>query len=408
MNPRRPWFWLFIFVNIAAAIIMMSTGELIGDLAGQNLHSRSALLMALALILASYYFLLGPLFNFVTRIKVHSLNFKGSESHAANNIGIFLALMQILFIFFNVSNGINIAGSNNITTQSSFSLFWVAFPVDALFLIYYGTYRESRYFYVNLLIWIISNTLRGWAGIFFAIIFLEWCRAVRNGKLSITKIGFLVLFVICLYPVLSNLKWIIRAASGTDLSLTTIVDGLSISLVGSDYFTLISDGLMHLIGRLQTTSMMIDVIRISDFLQDRFEAGDFAPFWKEGLHGIFYDRLFSEKKQDYIGVAFTSYETFNFDYKVGDWNVSLGYPSWFFISPVLIFIYIGYTCLLAFVSYYLLKKIGFTQLTADLLWYTWLVYLLAPWFLPFTNFIYAILVFMMIKVVASIVPNIKY
>ena len=91
--------------------------------------------------------------------------------------------------------------------------------------------------------------------------------------------------------------------------------------------------------------------------------------------------------------AFTKYGNFNFAYDIGNWNVSLGYPSWFFIAPLLGPVYILYTLMLGFISFYLLKKIGISSLSIDMLWYAWLVYLMAPWLLTFTGFIYALLVF---------------
>ena len=120
-----------------------------------------------------------------------------------------------------------------------------------------------------------------------------------------------------------------------------------------------------------------------------------------------YDRLFFGERQNFIGVAFTEYENFSFIYDVGDWNVSLGYPSWFFIAPFLTPVYIAYTIFLAFISFYLVKKIGMSLLSKDMLWYIWLLYLMAPWFMNFTAFIYALCVFLVMKIVLARLPSFR-
>lgn len=407
IKPRVPWLWLFVTVNIIGALMMLDSGELIGDLAGVKLYSRIVLLWATLLVTVTYLIILGPVFNFISKIKVKSINFRASESDLGRRIGWLLIASQFIYILFNLSTGINIAGSGNSKTNSPFSMFWVLFPVDALFIIYYGTYRDNKYFYPNLIIFVISNILRGWSGIFLMVIFFEWCRAVRGRKLFIGRMVVVGIIVLVFYPLLSNLKWIIRASAGNELSVGAIVDGIASNVGSLDYFTLMKDGFIHLIGRLQTTSMMVEVIRLSDLLQIKFAAGEFAPFWKEGLHGIVFDNLFLGEKQQLIGVAFTRYQNFGFDYDVGNWNVSLGYPSWFFITPLLTPVYVLYTLMLGFISFYLLKKIGTSSLSRDMLWYAWLVYLLAPWLLTFTGFIYALFVFLILKIVLSRFPIVR-
>ena len=407
MNPRQPWLWLFVCVNIIAAFIMLYSGELIGDLSGIKLYSQSALVWATFLVVISYLFILGPAFNFISKIRFRSVNFRVNESDLGARIGRFLLALQILYIVFNLATGVNVAGSNNTKTDNPFAILWVLFPVDALFIIYYGTYRDSKYFYPNLIVYVVSNILRGWGGIFFMIIYFEWCRAIRNKKIFIGRIVLIGIAILASYPLLSNLKWVIRASAGTKLSLGALVDEIASNVGSTDYLMLMQDGFTHLIGRLQTTSIMVEVIRLSNFLQAKFAAGEFAPFWKEGLHGIIFDRVFSGDKQQLIGVAFTKYEDFGFIYDIGDWNVSLGYPSWFFIAPFLSPVYVLYTLILGFISFYLLKKIGMSLLSTDMLWYSWLVYLMAPWLLAFTGFIYALFIFLIMKILLSRVSSVR-
>lgn len=174
------------------------------------------------------------------------------------------------------------------------------------------------------MIWLLSNALRGWSGVFLLVIFFDWCRAAHKRRLVIGRIMIIGVLIIVFYLLLSNFKWIMRASSATGFSLDTLIDGFANNLEANDYLVLIGNGLTHLLGRIQTTSILVDVFRLSDLLQEKFSTGEFAPFWKEDLHDYLFDRLFSSGNQQLIGVAFTKYESFGFDCTVGDWNISLG------------------------------------------------------------------------------------
>ena len=165
---------------------------------------------------------------------------------------------------------------------------------------------------------------------------------------------------------------------------------------------------MHLIGRFQVTSMVVEVIRMSDLIQVEFTNGKFTPFWLEGLHGIIFNRLFTAEKYIPIGVAFTQYGDFGAQFDVGDWNTNIGYVGWFFIAPYLIPLYIFYTFLLGFFSFYLVKKIGISESSKDMLWLAWLVYLMPPWFAAFTGFIYTLFLFLVIKLILSRLPPFRW
>lgn len=404
MNPRYPWLWLFVAINLIAGFMMLSSGELIGDVAGTRVYSDSALLTATVLTVTSYLIILGPVYNFVSRIKVQPIKFGINEESIGQRLGLFVFFLQMFFLIFNFSTGVNIAGSSNPATDSPFAIVFVLLPADAMFLIYYGTCRESKYFYANLVIAVVSNLMRGWAGIFMIIIFMEWCRGIHLRKLKLSRVMLFGALIILTYPLLSGFKVYVRATAGADISVESLNENITTLLGSFNYIELIAGGLEHIIGRLQSISLLVEVMRLSELLQEKFVLGEFAPFWKEGLHGIFYDRLFEGIKQMYIGVAFTKYTDFNFLFEVGDWNVSLGYPSWFFIAPLLTPLYICYTLTMCFISFYLIKKIGVSMLAKDMIWFSWMVFLLAPWFHAFNVFIYSLCVFLAIKILFSKLP----
>ena len=405
MYPRRPWLWLLIIVNVIAALIMYETGEMVGDLVGASLYSYEALFWATSLVVLSYLLLLGPFFNFITGIKIKKLNLRVDEVVMGERLGAILVFFQIAYLVYTLSYGLNIAGSAPNKASTPLSIFFVLVPPEALFLVYYGMYRESRYFSVNLLVWITSSVLRGWSGIFLVIIFLEWCRMSRTNKINKYYVSVAVVVVVVSYPLISNFKWLIRSFGSDGYDFLGVVLGVADNLASSDYFDLITIGLTHLITRLQTVSLLVETMRLSDLLQAKFELGAFAPFWKEGLHGVVYDRALGID-QLLIGTAFTQYmETPYYTIELGAGNVSLGYPGWFFIAPLLTPFYLAYTFMLAYLSHYVFSKLGESQFAKDVLWYSWFGYLLAPWFSVFINFIYASFVFLVLKIFVSRVTS---
>jgi hypothetical protein len=302
---------------------------------------------------------------------------------------------------FNLLNGVNIAGANTARSEGAFSAFWVLVPVDALFFVYYGVYREERWFYPNVLVWVLSNLLRGWNGMFLIIIMLEWCRAGRAGRLNLRLISIVLLGVLLAYPVVSNLKWFFRTYDSVGLNLSSVFASMSENLSGEDYLNLIGEGFAHIVGRVQVTSLVVEVMRLSEVLQTELAKGNFAGFWAEGLHGIVFYRLVFGAPLVPAGVAFTQYATFGWDFVVGDWNTNIGYVSWFFIAPFLVPLYLVYTIFLGWLSWHLIKKIGDTPLSRDMVWVAWLIYLMPPWFGAFVNFIHAMLLFLLFQFVAS-------
>jgi len=403
----RPWLFGFVIINIIASLIMYGKLELIGDLAGTKINDPSTLWLSLCLISLSYILLMYPFYSSLQKIKITKIKFKKTDKVLGEKIGVVVFILQLLFFLFNSYYGVNTAGSNNTTADTPLALLWVVVPADTLFVIYYAFYRDNKFFKLNVTIWLLSNLIRGWAGIFLFIIFFEWCRLRRRGVIHLGKMILAGSVIITLYPILSIFKWIMRSAAGKDIDFSYIITESSSNLAEQDYIQLILFGLEHIIARLQLTSILVDVINLKESLQLHFRNGDFLPFWMEGLHGIFIERLFYGEKTMTVGVAFTEYASFGWVFDIGDWNINVSLPAWFFITPYLSVIYVFYIMLLCFISIFFVKLIGENEGAKDLIWLTWLVYLIPLWLGTFVAFIYALLVFLIIKYILSIIPNIR-
>lgn len=399
-HPYIPWLILYISANVIAGVIILDSKELLGDVLGYPLYSAGALVFALCLVVSSYFIILGPVFYFFSKIKVKPISWGMSEEQLGLKLGVIVLFIQIGFFIFNIVSGVNVAGSGNARSESVFSLLWVFVPADAIFLIYYGLYRESFFVRPNLVLYVISNVLRGWSSVFLFVAFVEISRRLRRRDFPFISLFLFVCIAVVVYPLISNLKWVVRSSSQAGLSWSVFFDGLTVVFDSADYFDVMSSSFMHLIGRLQSVSLVVEVMRLSEVLQQMFSNGRILPFWKEGLHGLIFDRIFGFEKINPIGVVFTEIDFPSGVFDVGDWNVSVGFVSWFFIAPHYIPLYMIYTLFLMMLGFYLLKKLGATDLSVDVFWLVCLMYLLAPWPAAFVGYLYALALFILMKKIA--------
>ncbi|MFP5080828.1 oligosaccharide repeat unit polymerase [Pedobacter sp. JCM 36344] len=396
------WLFSFIIVNVIATVVMYESGLLLGDLESVDVYNNATLLAALAMVIFSYYFILRWIFNILTRIRIPRIfDIRKLNGTGEKILGYTLFALQILYIIFNLKEGTNTAGAVNVKTDSIWAYFWVLVPVDGLFYLYYGFHREDKLFKYNLLIFVLSNLMRGWSGVFLFIVFFEWCRAFRRNKLNYLKITILAVIGGMLYPFLLNLKWVIRAASASQQNLLS-VSSVFLDLVGNvSYVEMFYKGIAQLSGRLQQTAILVEIIHYKALLQDEFTKGMILPFWSDGLPQIIFRRALGTTAPPSIGVGITTYLFPDSLFDLGSYNISIGYMGWFFIAPNFALLYIMYTFFLCIISVVLLKQLDRKEGGLDALWLAWLVYLLAGWLIQFIAFIYAIFAFIILTLLTQ-------
>ena len=400
------WGSSLIFVNIIALIIMLSSGELIGDLKGNIIHDYNYIYISLFSVTVTYFILIFVIFP--TFRKINFKTYKYNENKISFRISWFILISQILFIVFNLIYGVNVAGSGTKSSTSFLSLIWVFVPVDLLFIIYYAYYRKDSLFKVNLCIAIISSLLRGRADIFLLIVFFEMSIYIRRHGLPIIKLLFLTVLVILLYPFITMFKFASRVffgeGGGGDFNFLIQLNN---EINSNGYFNLIYVGIEHLIGRLQLISISSEIIRLRFILSEMYYNNEFFPFWKEGLHGIIWDSLFNNDRNIPLGIAFTKIGNFSWDFNVGDWISNPGLSSWFSIAPFHSIQFILYILVLCFLCFLFSRLIGNSELRDDMILYSWLFFLIPSWLNTFFIFIYSLFLFLCIKVLFNIVPSFK-
>jgi hypothetical protein len=407
-KPRLLWLWLWLVLNVSAFFLMLDAGEMIGDFAGYPVFDVEVLFWATAGVLLTYYLILSPFFDFLSKMKIPKLGVKNDIVLLQDRLGLLLFVLQAAFMTFNLTEGVNIAGANNERSASIFSFFWIFLPIDVLFLIYYSFFRDSRYFKLNLTIWLISNIVRGWAGVFLAVIFFESIRYLRKNHIKLVRIMAAAVLVAALYPLINVVKWTVRGYSSLDASdvsmMTLIAEGLS----SDGYFDLVAKGAEHIVGRIQTVAVLAETYRIRDMISTGFYSGDFVPFWKEGLLGIAYDSIFSGARGNTLSVMFPMYAGLGSIDSIGNWNLNTSFLSWLVILPEYSFIYIFFIIFACFLSALFYKIIpGYKPDKLDGLWFVWLVYLLPPWWAAFTGYIYCLILFLLMILVLDRLPRFK-
>lgn len=399
-DPKKYWLLLYVAINFIAVLIVIDGRYLIGDVAGRKLSSISNLWIAFLAVGISYFSILWVVFGFLSKIRFKTLIGSNNKLAAESYVGIFILVTQLLYLMFNIITGANVSGQRGDVGGSLISAVWALLPIDALFLIYYGVARDSKLFKHNLVIYLVSNIMRGWAGVILIVIFMEFCRSYRNNKINFKYLFIAIILVVLIYPELHLLKYSFRVH---DLHSFFFDHQLLFKSIYGDvgYYTAIFEGIRHVVERIQIVSILTEVIENKSILKDYFDGGAVLPFWSEGLHGIIIDRLFENERGLPIGVVFTSFGDFNWSFNVGEWVTNVGYPAWFFIVPELSIFYIVYTLMVCFLSMILMKSISNKKSAMDMLWLSWLLYLLPPWFGTLIQFIYALMIYLIVNLFIS-------
>lgn len=398
-----------VAINIIAYFIMLNSRELIGDVSGFPVENFNDLHIAFLSTIITFFFFLFFYFNYLSSLSIKPITFKNSPC-VEKRIGWLILALQVLFFYFNLSNGVNVSGSGNKTTDSIWGGLWVFVAPDLLFIIYYGFYRDSSLFKANLTVAIISSLFRGRGGIVLLIVFMELSRLVRRKNISLFKLSIPLAIIFLCYPLLNILKFTFRLYFGdgslqsADYYLISVANGI----LDGGYLNAVYAGFEHVIGRLQVVSIVSEIYRLSNVIIDGSVAGQYFPFWKEGLHGIIWDRLSGEARNFPLGTYFTEIGRFSWDFTVGDWNTNPGLAGWLVILSPLefigFFIYIG---TLGFLSVLFTKLTGKSDMSLDMLWFSWAFYLMPAWLSVFVLFVFSLFIFLMFKVILSLVPPLK-
>jgi len=391
-NPRAAWLSLFLAINVIGSYIIFDGNALLGESGELPLYDRSSVLTALLMVLATYIGIQVFVLPLFLRLKITGA--RSFRIRPNRIVGITLFTLQALFIIFFTVTGTFVANSSE-RLGSPLSALWVIINVDALFFIYYGFYRDSKLFWPNLIIAVVSNIIRGWTGIFIIIAFMESARLMRGGKMSVRLIAFAVLLLAIFFPVIQFTKFqtrLIASGLSQEASLLELASNTSPNIQVSDYLELIAESGQQIITRIHLVSSTIVVNQKLDNFIESVEAARIVQFWKEGIYGLAFDRLTGQLPLPNLGVALAMAITGENEVY---WNSNPGYLAWILIEPLYAPIYLFYTLGLLLIWVYVIKKLNGDTQAKDMLWFASLLYFPPGWIASCVLFTHSLLLFLL-------------
>lgn len=268
------------------------------------------------------------------------------EFYVYNKGALILLILQILFLLYNYYYGTNIAGMSIKATNPILNTFFVLLPVDILFIILAPFIKSKKFFILNSILYLISNTLRGWMGGVLLLFF------VYAARIEILKISFKSLFfytLLCLliffsFPYLLLMKWAMRSGDSF-FSVFDMVDR-------ENYLKLLSESLDFIFNRFQHNYHVALIWENSDVLAQNYNSGRILPFWQEGMLQTIIIKIFGIEQIDTLGQAMVHF----LFYSQGSWNSNPGMAGWLIVLQEYFIFYILYVIFLLTFSFYFAKK----------------------------------------------------
>ena len=394
MNPRFLWAFFYAAVNVIALFYSLHTRELLGDGAGFAVQNESLLIVAALMLIASVAAMYAA-FSLLVALTADARDRPGRPILMHTG----LVVLIVAFIGYVQLTGLFVAGSSE-RGGTFVSALFVLFNVDLLFFIYYAASRDRPEFRVVGTLWLISVIQRGWFGYIFVVAALESIRIIRQRRMKLWWV-LLVVLLVPAFPFLDALKVFVRLNPGVDLGrVIEIAPGLmqEASLTVAD---VVSTTVERIVGRIQVLSHAVIIMDNRHFFQSAVESAAVAPFWKEGLFGVLYDRLAEVPRMPESSQLLASFivpETSS------AWNVNPSLVGWFYIYagffPITLLYVAGLCCL----SVILMKRISDSRAARDALWFYWLIFLLPGWISQFASFVATML---MVVVLGSSVRTVR-
>jgi hypothetical protein len=392
MKPAYIWIGFYLVINVVACFLILNDGKLLGETANVDLHNNTPVVLIFCIVSLTYIVPLGLVFNRLYKLPATFAPSVPTTQNSGRDIGMLLLVLQVGFVLFIFTEGVFIAGSNERST-SLWSQFFVFFSCDTLFLLYYAFYRDSKFYMPNLVAVIISSLLRGWIGIFMTLVILESMRLIRRRQISMTKICVAATLLLVLFPFLQILKLAIRASAiGGSLDFADLITLLSSGFEVENLINVFYAAFQIFVDRLQILSQYIVVFQNAGSLYEQYQNGNILPYWLEGIHGVAYYRFLGDAMPDNLGMHLAKLlDPLNTDV---NWNSNPGLLAWIIINPSASIAYGSYLFCIVYCTLIFIKSLRHEQPEVrDVVWFSWLVYLIPGWTGSLFLFLHSAVVF---------------
>ncbi|MDE1211675.1 oligosaccharide repeat unit polymerase [Vibrio aestuarianus] len=314
-----------------------------------------------------------------------------------NKMSMFVLILQVMFIVFNLIEGVNSAGSN-LTTSSPIKYVFIMFAPDMFFLILYGFARNNKFFKYNLIVYLISNLQRGWLGGLLTVLIIEFFVFYKKYGFSrkliftVSSLGALVIFI---SPYLVALKWAVRGYFGGISSDANAEFDLIFSLGNKEYLTSLGETLNYIMARFQVLSNTYLMFEYSNVIYSAADKGEFVSFYLVGLPQRLIIKLFGFDYQmlnSFIASIFDS----NYYINNSTYNTHTGWFGWVISEPYLVIQYFIYSVSLIWIVVYLSSKIG-GEYIYIVSWVMTLMLFMQGWIDAYISLLIALVAFLFVK-----------
>ncbi|MDX7998856.1 hypothetical protein FE394_06525 [Xenorhabdus sp. Reich] len=367
INPVYILALLYFFTNFIAMLTGIYDGGLI--LEGKYFSLKEESLIYAFLMQAILILFIIVLYNYFNKkTKKHKFEFR-------RIIGVTLLLVQISYIIFNKSMGVNIAGdSTRLSEGSLLNYLFILLQPDILYIIIGIHLSSNRLFFANTSIYLLSMFLRGWMGGVFIVFFTILFR-YNPSKISLKNLIYVFLFILIaflLLPMIIDAKWAMR----TGMSLTEFIYGISDSFETTRY----KQSIYYILNRFQHIGHVALLLENSDNLYQKYISDHFVSYWWEGLPQQTILKISDEK---YISLS--SYIVTEFyNIKNPSWNINPGLSGWFFILQDKFFFLVLYLFLFVTMQFYYISRKADSRLLTTIACFS-LIYLFHGWFGAYFN-----------------------
>jgi hypothetical protein len=377
---------LYIVSNIWAAFTMIDRDELIADHAGWPAPEAADIAVACIFVVLLYASLL-----FVFREKkVVPLGF-GRLLASAPLSATILAIQSVFFLFV-LAFGAGAAGGDAEKAGGALRfLFYIVNP-DMLFLIFFGATMyggdQVKYRRANLLLFMVSNFVRGWLGqllvvvFIYAIVWLEKQASMRWSAWDVMKLTIVSAIGFVFASFLLHMKIALR------LGLDAVLEVLS----NIDFFDVVSAFFEVLFARLQMLSTVLFQVTKQQELTRFIDDGVVGSYYTDGLPQQTFFKLMGINPGENLNL-FLWKNYIPGDFPEAQTTVQPGLVGWTYILPSysLVF-FVLYLALLIFINVRLVRYLGGKGLR-HLSWFSIMLFLVPGWLGAYVSFLWTMLVF---------------
>lgn len=342
INPFYLLMLFYLIVNLVYAIIGFNNGAMEIEFQYKVIERSS--------FLYGFIFQLISLF-FITLVYIFSSKKSNNNSlEYSRKVGFFLLFGQIFYLIVNLMYGANIAGSSeSFSGNPLLNIFFILLPFDILFFILGVSLKSKKLFYLNSIVYLISNLSRGWMGAPLLLLFAILCRSegfyINGRNLLKISISTIVFFLIC--PYLIELKWVIRG----NYDIIDVIENVN----NFGYREYLLESVDYVLNRFQHVGHVALIFDNSDYLGMKYtHMSDIVPYWAEGLLQSIFMNI--TKIDSYL--TFSRFTTM-YLFKVSlaqSWTTNVGMASWFFILGYKVIYFIFYILLVLFIPFVFVAK----------------------------------------------------